>query len=429
MEEVLQFVWRYRLWSGASLRTDCGQRVTVIDAGEQNHGSGPDFFNAKLLIDGEMWVGNVEIHNVASDWYRHGHDTDPAYDSVVLHVVAKSDRPVLRVDGRIVPQAVITWSDDALRRYNEMVSDPLADLPCARDILSVPRVYMADWLTALGMQRLQRKADDVMQRVDSHAGDWQEAIYITLARALGFGTNAEPMERLARAVPLKRLLSKRDDMFAVDGLLVGMSGMLADSPRDAYEQRLTAEFRFLTHKFGLTPPDPAIQWQLKVRPQNSPLMRVAALGAFVVQGFGIGRRILGLKNVADTEGLFDVGYSPYWSANSAFGRPRPVAVSRAVSAASAQLLTINVAAPVVYAYGMAVGDDRRMELAVDILNSLKPENNTATRLFAGAGIDVRGAFDGQACLQLRNEYCQRRKCLFCRIGRQIINGKRVAPFA
>ena len=107
-EKLLHYVWRHKLYPLQPLHTTTGQTVEVIDPGLPNtHDAGPDFFNAKLKIDGTLWVGNVEIHVRASDWHRHGHDRDKAYDSVILHVVDKDDAPVYRTNGELIPQLVL----------------------------------------------------------------------------------------------------------------------------------------------------------------------------------------------------------------------------------------------------------------------------------------------------------------------------------
>ena len=106
----MQYVWQHRLWMAQAMFTVDGRKVQVIDPGRLNTDAGPDFFNAKVKIDGEMWVGNIEIHVRASDWFRHHHDIDKAYDNVILHVVEKDDMPVRRSNGEVIPQLCMPCS-------------------------------------------------------------------------------------------------------------------------------------------------------------------------------------------------------------------------------------------------------------------------------------------------------------------------------
>lgn len=420
----MQYVWQFRLWPAADMRTVDGERIDVIDPGTLNKDSGPDFFNAKLVIGGQLWSGNVEMHVRASDWARHGHDKDRAYDSVVLHVVEIDDAPVHRPDGRRIPQMVMACARDFAARYHSMVNDPSRELPCGLEIADVPRLHLADWLTALGHERLQLKADRVAALAKACNGGWADAVYVTLARALGFGTNSEPFELLARTTPLKILLKHSDSLLSVEALLFGQAGLLpADAGgADFYVKRMAEEYAFLSVKYGLRP-SAGCSWKMaRMRPANFPHRRIAALAAMVHGGFTAAGRVLGCESEADARGIFDFELTGYWARRYAFGAPSAPGV-RAFSAASASVLIINVVAPVMYAYGEYAGDFRRQERAVELLQSLKPERNGIVDIFSRAGVRADDAFATQALIQLRKEYCLGRKCLFCRVGHRLLSQK------
>lgn len=419
----MQYVWQFRLWPTADMVTVDGERIEVLDPGVLNTDAGPDFFNAKVMIGGQLWIGNVEIHIRASDWMRHGHATDPAYDSVVLHVVERDDAPVYRSDGQKIPQMVMTCAADFSQRYHQMVNNPARELPCAPELGAVPGLCVSDWVTALGFERMQAKADRVLDMLERSNGSWANAIYVTAARALGFGVNAEPFELLALTTPLRDMLRHSDSSLALEAMLFGQAGMLGEGAAEDgdYPARLADEYRFMAAKYGLAP-SPNIMWKMaRMRPQNSPHRRIAALAAMVRGGFAMGSRLLAVESEADARALFDISLSGFWAQHYNFTAAG--AGARAFSQSSISVLIINVAVPVLYAYGTFVNDRRRQELAVDLLQSLKPERNSITDIFERAGLKIADAFASQAFIQLRKEYCLPRKCLYCRIGHKLLSAK------
>lgn len=435
MEELMQYVWRYRLWPELSLRTADGLAVEVVDQGQLNRGSGPDFFNASVRIGGELWAGNVEIHVRASDWHRHGHDGDAAYDNVILHVVAYDDCEICRSDGSVIPQVTIRCHEALEQEYRSFMQSPSSELPCARHLAEVPAIILHDWLTALAFERLQRKADDVLKLVGATHGDWNTAAYVTLARAMGFGSNADAMERVARATPLKRIRRHADSQTAVEAMLIGRAGLLSETPRDAYEARLLTDFRFYSHKFGTAedlellncagepgaPYTPPV-WNMRQRPANTPLRRVVTLASFICAHGSPGPEMLSVSSYEQAHELFAFTIPQYWREHQSFGVPGKFPAA-ALAEGSIRLLCINAIIPLNYAHAEYTGNDRRCEEAVELLQSLKPEKNSVTALFENCGLEIKDAFVSQAVLQLRRAYCEPRKCLYCRLGHKLLSAK------
>lgn len=421
----MQYVWQNRLWSPAGMKTVDGRRVTVLDPGLLNTDAGPDFFNAKIEIDGRLWAGNVEIHVRASDWHRHGHDSDPAYDSVVLHVVDRDDARILRPGGGEIPQLVMKCSPDFHQKYSDMVDRPLTSLACADEIGGLPLLYLHDWIDSLALSRLIRKADRVLELVRRFEGHWDSAIYVVLARALGFGVNGDAFERLALSLPLRALLKHRDSLVCVEGLLFGQSGLMDELEGDdipAHVRRMKEEYAFMAKKFNLVRPT-SLGWKMsRMRPQNFPHRRIATLAALVASGFRIGYEIIDARDERQARELFNVPLTGFWAGRYNFtseGAP----TTRALSHASVGILIINVVVPVIYAYAEQTGDDAMRERAIALLQNLKPERNSITGLFAAAGVGCGNAFCSQALVELRTNYCNQRKCLYCRIGHRFLAAK------
>lgn len=417
MEKLMQYVWQQRLWPLAEMRTVDGRRVEVLDPGRLNTDAGPDFFNAKVRIAGATWVGNVEIHYRASDWHRHGHDSDRAYDSVILHVVDRDDAVVRRPDGQIIAQMRMPCDPALNTKYGELVGRADIDLPCARDIASLPAVYVTDWISSLAYERLYDKVERIESIRQRLCGDWEQTCYVTVARGLGFGINGEPFERLALSLPLIFIGKHSDSLTAVEALLFGQSGLLNAHAVavDSYAAHLKKEYDFLAVKFGLKCPE-NLGWKMaRMRPPNFPHRRIAVLAAMLHGGFRMMSRLLEARDADSACSLFTPELSPYWQRRYSFGAESDSDIGT-LSRSSAMVMAVNVVAPLMMAYGLSRGDDRMADAAVDLLHSIKAESNSVVSLFARAGIKANDAFTSQGLIQLRRAYCEQRKCLYCRIG-------------
>lgn len=420
MEKLMQYVWQHRLWMPQAMITVDGRKVQVIDPGNLNTDAGPDFFNAKVKIDGEMWVGNIEIHVRASDWFRHNHDKDKAYDNVILHVVEKDDLPVRRSNGEVIPQLLMPCSAQFSEQYARLVGSAASELPCAQEIASLPSIYITDMISTLGYERLYSKVERIESLLNRYSGDWNEVCYVLLARSLGFGVNSDAFERLAMSTPLKVLAKHSDSLTAIEAILFGQSGLLDNVPTDdGYVATLKTEYEFYVHKFGLEQPT-SLGWKMaRMRPQNFPHRRIAILAAMIENGFNYSSKMMTAKEVDEVRRLFDVSLSGYWTDHSSFNA-QGIGGARGLSESSVSILIINAVVPMIYAYGKLQGDEGACSRAVDMLQSLKAERNSIVELFTRAGIECKDAFTSQALIELRRQYCETRKCLYCRIGHRML---------
>lgn len=419
MEGLLQYIWQHKLWLSEDMVTVDGRRVRVIDPGLLNTDAGPDFFNAKVEIDGHLWVGNVEIHVRASDWKRHHHDEDPAYDSVILHVVEKDDAPVHRINGELIPQVELKVSPRFNECYDRLVNAKV-ELPCAARLKEVPQLTVTEWIEALAFERLHGKVDHVRELYDRYNGSWEDICYVMLARTLGFGINGDAFERLARATPLRLLHKHSDSILQVEALLFGQAGLLNGAhDSDPYYQQLTREYAFLANKFSLHPIE-GTAWRLfRSRPQNFPYRRIALLAQFVKGGFNLMNDILKATDTKQLRQLFDVELSGYWTTHYSFGKPSPGA-GRALSNSSIDIVLINTVAPLYYARGEMTDDYGMTDRAIELLEDIRPEQNSIVKMFRDAGIKCDDALTSQALIQLRRNYCEARKCIYCRLGHRLL---------
>lgn len=421
MEKLMQYVWKHRLWRSEDMVTNTGKKVWVVDPGLLNTDAGPDFFNAKIEIDGHMWVGNVEMHYRATDWKRHHHDSDKAYDSVILHVVAKDDAPVRRTNGELIPQLVLEVSPQFNADYASLVGATI-EVPCATKIKQVPHLTIVEWVEGLAFERLHGKVERIHQLLDSFNGSWEDVCYVTLARNFGFGINNDAFERLARRTPLRLLGKHSDSVLQIEALLFGQADMLdAQKPgMDSYYNQLCTEYAFLSNKFQLTPMEKE-SWKLfRIRPQNFPYRRIAMLAQFIEGGFRMMNRILEAEGEKEMRALFEVELSGYWTKHYTFGKPNERATAT-LSRSSIDIILINTVAPLLYSYGELTGSYEMTDKAIKLLEDLRAESNSIVSHFVAYGIDCPDALTSQALVQLKREYCDARKCIYCKIGHHLLS--------
>lgn len=429
MEQLLHYVWKHRIFPLETLRTTSGQPVEVIDPGLPNTNAGPDFFNAKLKIGGTLWVGNVEIHTLASDWLRHGHGNDRAYDNVILHVVGTADVEICRSNGEPIPQLVLRCPDSVRLRYDELHRTEIYP-PCYSILPTLPKLIVHSWLSALQVERFEQKACLIAGRLERSNHHWEDVFFITLARNFGFGLNGDAFEAWANRLPFRAVDKHRDDLFQVEAFFFGMAGLLEEElpQADAYYLRLQKEFAYLRHKFQLSSPLPVEQWRfLRLRPGNFPHVRLAQLANLYHREQTLFSRIMEAETPEAAKKILSTATSAYWEEHFTFRKTSPLR-KKQVGANALNLIVINTVIPFLYAYGQYKADEALCERATRFLEALKAEDNHITRLWSGAGLPVSTAADSQALIQLQKAYCERKDCLRCRFGYEFLRqGTRKQP--
>ena len=424
MEKLLHYIWKHRILPLSELRTTDGRSVEVIDPGLQNMHAGPDFFNAKVRIDGVMWVGNVEIHERSADWFLHGHDTDAAYNNVVLHVAAVVDADVVTERGDRLPQVQLAVPQQVLSNYRRLLAFDRYP-PCREAVLPLDAIKKRSWLSALVAERLNEKTEAIRRRVAMFEGSWEAAFFATMARSFGFGVNSEAFEQWAERLPLMQIAHHRDDPFQVEAMFMGMAGLLDEAQmtpttRDAaladpYFLSLKREFGYLSRKFRLEPMARQAWRFLRLHPQNFPYIRMSQLAQLYCSRRAGLAEITACESVKQLHAVLQTSVSDYWRTHYTFGKESSLNEKR-LSTASLNLLAINAAVPVLHAWGCYRDDERLVQRALDWLEELPAEDNTYIRLWKECGVEARNAADTQALIQLQHRYCERKDCLRCRFG-------------
>ena len=421
MEQLLHYVWKHKIFPLKELKTTTGQQVEVIDTGLANTDAGPDFFNAKLKLDGVLWIGNIEIHERSSDWFKHGHHADAGYNSVILHIASEIDTEISRSNGERIPQIQLICPEAVRTNYKELLETDSYP-PCYRIIPSLPPFTAHSWMTALQMERFEQKATLLNERLKRCQGNWEDAFFITLARNFGFGLNGDAFETWAHQLPFRAVDKHRNDLFQIEAIFFGQAGILEDSDGDGYYLRLKKEYTYLQHKFGLIPMDASLWRFLRLRPANFPHIRIAQLACLYHRAYGLLSRIMETETLQGVRDILKGGTSEYWLTHYTFGGSSP-SRPKALSNTSLDLLIINTVVTFLYAYGLHKGNRVLCARAGSFLEELKAENNYITRMWEQYGMKASNAADSQALIQLKKEYCDKKKCLYCRIGYEYLKRK------
>ncbi|OQC33572.1 MAG: hypothetical protein BWX65_00974 [Bacteroidetes bacterium ADurb.Bin057] len=416
-EDLLHYIWFQKQFP-LSPTTTAGEPLEIIDIGQPNSDAGPDVFNAKVKIGTQLWCGNVEFHVNSSDWFRHGHETDKAYDSVILHVVFNADCEVKRTEKGLIPQWEIAVPTELATKYKAIQT--CRQMPyCADKLSSIQEITIRHWLNRLLIERLERKVNAVDAILAQTTNNWEEAFYITLCRNFGFSTNADAFEQTAKSLPLTILGKHKDNLFQIESLLFGQAGWLDSEKKDDYVQSLAKEYRFLSQKYQLRQPM-CIQWKfLRLRPANFPTVRMAQFAALVHKSNRLLSKLLECKNYQEIRSFFNISAGKYWDTHYTFGKESPKHV-KSLSESSINIITINTVVPFLFAYGKKHGDETLQETALNLLESLPPERNHIVTKFRDLRLPAENAADTQAILQLKTNYCDAKKCLRCAIGCQLI---------
>lgn len=421
MEQLLHYVWKHKIFPLKELKTTTGQQVEVIDTGLANTDAGPDFFNAKLKLDGVLWIGNIEIHERSSDWFKHGHHADAGYNSVILHIASEIDTEISRSNGERIPQIQLICPEAVRTNYKELLETDSYP-PCYRIIPSLPPFTAHSWMTALQMERFEQKATLLNERLKRCQGNWEDAFFITLARNFGFGLNGDAFETWAHRLPFRAVDKHRNDLFQIEAIFFGQAGILEDSDGDGYYLRLKKEYTYLQHKFGLIPMDASLWRFLRLRPANFPHIRIAQLACLYHRAYGLLSRIMETETLQGVRDILKGGTSEYWLTHYTFGGSSP-SRPKTLSNTSLDLLIINTVVTFLYAYGLHKGNRVLCARAGSFLEELKAENNYITRMWEQYGMKASNAADSQALIQLKKDYCDKKKCLYCRIGYEYLKRK------
>jgi hypothetical protein len=416
-ERLLQFIWQFQYFNKSELIASGGEAIQVIFPGQFNTNQGPDFTNAKIKIDTATWAGSVELHIKTSDWHKHHHQHDPNYNNVILHVVWEDDSrrnpspaiPVIELQSRI--------SKLLLQRYEELMNASCF-IPCEKNILGIRDITWKSWKERLLAERLLRKIKAVQTCLQQNNYHWEETFWWQLARNFGIKVNADAFEAVARSVSITTLAKQKYQVQQLEALLLGQAGLLKGDFREDYPRLLQADYHFQQHKHKLKPVTNAVHF-LRMRPGNFPTIRLAQLAMLIHESTHLFAKIKETDSLKDVKLLFDITASDYWNSHYLLDEPSAFK-KKNVGDSMIDNIIINTVAAVLFTYGEYHQEQQYKDKTLQWLEETASEENTITKGFRDINIDTNNAYDSQALIELKNEYCDKKKCLECAVGNIIL---------
>jgi len=420
-EDFLHYVWQFRSFDNKGLQTTNGESLKIINPGLLNKNAGPDFFYAKVEIGTTTWAGNVEIHLKSSDWLKHNHQINPAYENVILHVVFEHDIEIKRIDNSTVPVLELKnrVSPALIQKYENLFLT-LTDFPCIAQIRTVDNLIVNSFLSRTLIERFEEKTRAVTETLNELKGNWDETFYRFMARNFGFKVNALPFELLAKAVPQQIYAKHKNNPYQIEALVFGSAGFLNDDFEEEYPNKLKAEFQFLRKKYNIKPVEVSLWKFMRMRPQNFPTIRLAQFAALIVKTNHLFSKVMEIKDVAQLRMLFEnLPVNEYWKTHYHF-KKETAAVGIQIGKTSVDNILLNTVALFLFAYGKHIATQFYINSSIKLLESLPAEQNAITDKFMSAGVKMEHAFASQGILQLKKQYCDQKKCLSCGIGIKIL---------
>jgi len=426
MEEgFLHFIWKFQYFNKKDLYTTDKKPVNVLHPGFHNLADGPDFSQSRIQIGGITWHGSTEIHIGSSDWIRHQHQKNPAYDKVVLHVVWKHDREIIRTDGSLVPTLELKnrVQPQLILDYQRLVSnsDPI---PCSNQLTWVEPITIISTLDRVLIERIQKKTGNIFDLLTQSGNDWEEVAYRCFATNFGFKVNSESFFELSRNISFKVLSRLRSNPIQIEALLFGLAGFLKGENQDHYFRQLQVEYSFLRKKYGFIRPELAVsRWNfLRLRPANFPTIRLAQFASFICGQPNLFSMVKEVASVGEFRKRLDFHQSEYWNHHYHFGKKANKPVP-GFGQTSIENLVINTLVPLKFAYGHWLDEPSYVDRSLSLLQEIKPEENKITRMWEKLGLQVKSGFDSQALIELFSSYCSLKRCLSCNIGLSLLKSR------
>jgi hypothetical protein len=418
-EDFLHYLWKFKKFDTLNLKTSNQEEITISNVGQYLELAGPDFFNAQITIGNQKWAGNVEIHLKSSDWYVHHHEKDAGYENVILHVVWEHDSEIYRSNNTEIPVLELKnyVSTATVNNYQKLLS-PKSWIFCEKQLKEIPQFALINWQERLFFERLERKSKPILELLQSTNNDWEAVLFCLLAKNFGLNTNGEIFFKIAQSIPFFVIRKECFEVENLEALLFGSAGLLDVEKEDNYFKDLKFRYFYLLHKYQIEKSCIEPVQFFKHRPDNFPTIRLSQLANLYHKQQNLFSKIRELNSLAAIYEIFSVSVASYWQTHYQFDKESPKK-KKALSQSFLDLIVLNTIIPLQFTYGKSQGKEVSEDL-ICILNDVKPEKNSIIEKFSSFGLKPKSAFETQSLLQLKNEYCNKSKCLDCAIGMELL---------
>jgi len=418
-EDFLHYIWKHKAFDTTALKTSNNRAIAIQQLGQHNHNSGPDFFNAQIVIADQLWAGNLEIHIKSSDWYVHNHEVDAAYDNVILHVVWEHDTEIFRKDNSEIPTLELKhYVNKSLFDNYQQLMQSKSWINCETSFPEVDEFLLNNWLERLYIERLERKSEDIQQLLDASNNDWEAVLFKMLLKNFGLKVNGEPFLSLAHSLDFSVIRKVRDDIIEMEALLFGQASLLNDDIQDGYFTDLKHRYGYLKQKFKLDNHGVLSLQFFRLRPPNFPTIRLSQFANLYTLEQNLFSKVMELKTRDEFYELFKIGVTDFWMSHYTFSKTSKMA-KKQLTKSFIDLLLINTIIPLKFAFAKQFGKDINDDI-LNLIGEIKSENNSILSKFQSLKPIAKSALDSQALLQLKNNYCDKNKCLDCAVGNKLL---------
>lgn len=418
-EDFLHYIWLYKKLDSSNLKTTQGEVLHILNFGQYIQQSGPDFFNAQIVLNEQKWAGNIEIHIQSSDWYVHHHEKDDNYNNVILHVVWEHDAPIFRKDNSEIPVLELKnyVSKEELNKYQSLIS-PKSWIFCENQIKEVEEFIISNWQERLFFERLERKSQPISQLLLETENDWESVLFCMLAKNFGLNTNGESFLKVAKSITFSIIRKEALEVMYLEALFFGQANLIPIDVEDNYAKELKSWYDYIALKYKIQQPLLAPIQFFKHRPDNFPTIRLSQLAMLYHLNRNLFSKIIDAKSLKELYSIFTISVSEYWKTHYNFDKSSP-RKERSLSKSFIDLLIINTIIPIQFAYARNQGKDISEQL-IELLSEISSEKNAIIDKFNSLGVKSKNAFQSQTLIQLKNEYCNNKKCLECAVGIQLL---------
>ena len=418
-EDFLHHLWKFKKFDTINLKTSNGEEIIIISVGQYLELAGPDFFNAQITIDNQKWAGNVEIHLKSSDWYVHQHERDSGYENVILHVVWENDTAIFRSDNSEIPVLELkNYVDrETVLNYQSLLS-PKSWIFCEKQIKDVDDFILKNWQERLFFERLERKSQPIFDLLEQTNQDWEAVLFLLLAKNFGLNTNGEIFMKIAHSIPFPIIRKESFEVENLEALIFGAAGLLDSEKEDNYYKDLKFRYFYLLHKYQIDKTFVEPVQFFKHRPDNFPTIRLSQLANLYHTHQNLFSKISTVISLNSIYEVFQITASNYWQNHYQFDKESPKK-KKMLSKSFIDLIVINTIIPLQFAYAKSIGKEASEDLIL-LLNEVTSEKNAIIDKFTSFGIKPKNAFESQSLLQLKNDYCNKSKCLECAVGIELL---------
>lgn len=419
-EKILHHLWKYQRFTTLTFFSTDNQNIQVLEVGKHNNNQGTDFYDVKLKIDDVIWFGTIEIHVKSSDFYKHHHQKDFSYSSIILHVVYYHDLEIQELKQKKIPTLELkSYVDNSmLLKIKSIDNDIFQFIPCEHLLIQKENQNFNNEFKTIYLQKLEEKSQRILNLFHQFEKNWEATFLAFLAYSFGLKINADIFQLIIQNIDFKFIKKASVNRISLEALFFGTVNELSEG-KDEHQKMLKKEYEFLQHKFNLKSTSLKLKY-LRLRPQNFPTLRLSQFAYLTHKNQNLFSLFIDnqeINRVIST--LKEVSALSYWENHCKFGNPAKLKNNLFLSDSFIELILINCVIPFQYTYFSYLNNPLKNNV-LDNIKKIQKEENSILDKWKSLNINLNSAFETQSLLYLYKNYCSKKKCMSCELLKKII---------